>query len=353
MIFSKACPLPPESLRRLMTLAVSLCAVAAICSHAQPVQADDATASDKLQPKYELSDDGWQALPTYPPNSPEGKLVTIRKMLAQDKPCTAKDLADRWMNDYPNHPMRVEALLLRADARTAKKSYYKALFDYELLIREYPGTEQFRIALQREYEIARLYVNGVNRHFIGLPIVPADGEGEELLIRIQERAPGSAIGEKASLTLADYYFRKGEMFNATEAYDLFLINYPQSEQREWAMLRLIQANLARFKGPRFDGTGLIEARERIRLYQAEYPAAAQRDNVDALLTRIDGSLGLRDYYNARWYERRDEYVSAVVLYRRLIKRYPTTEAAQLAIERLGGLNEKVIVPERVVEKNSE
>ena len=293
------------------------------------------------QVTYDLGDGRWEQREAPDPDTPAGEIQAIRRLIAEDKPGRARKRAADWLEDHPDHPLRVEALLLRGDAKTAERSYYKALFDYEAVIRNYPQSEQFTTALEREFEIARLFVTGTRRKLWGIRFVPADGEGEELLIRIQERTPGSALGERASLLLADYYFNEGQMGLATDAYDLFLINYPRSTKREWAMLRLIQAGLARFRGPGFDKTGLIDARERLETYRDEYPAAAERIGATALLARIDESLARHAMVSARWYQNRGELPSAAYLYRRVIAEHPRTAAASDALERFENIRGKV------------
>ncbi len=280
----------------------------------------------------------FQKLPTFAPDSPEGKIQTIRRIIAEDRGGKAEDLADAWIETYPSHPQIDEAYLLRGDAKVAQGDYYDALFDYELLVRSYPGSQYFMTALEREHKIAVIYTSGVNRKFLGLPILPAEGEGEELLVRIQERAPGSAIGEKASLSLADYYFDTATMHQAAIAYDLFLKNYPQSDHRRRAMRRMIQSSLATFKGPKYDPTGLLDAASRLRAYRQEYPADAEQLGADALLIRIDESLALKVYYTAQWYEQRGKPVSAIVMYKRVVKDHPRTAAAQQAIHKLAELD---------------
>lgn len=291
------------------------------------------------QERYELSAGDWQQIEAADPSSPEGKLQTIRKEMAQDNNKTAQNLASKWIETYPNHPMLVEAYLLRADARVKRHYYYKALFDYEYIIRMYPASEQFQTALEREYEIAKLYTAGMKRRLWGRRFLPAQADGEEVLIRIQERTPGSVLGEKASLSLGDYYFAEARMNDASIAYDLFLQNYPQSDHREGVLLRVIQANLATFKGPQFDSSGLLEAAQRIKQYQKEYPAAAERIGAEALLVRIDESLALKAYLTGQWFEDRGRRVSAVVLYQRVVRDHSQTAAAREALERLRNLGE--------------
>ncbi|MEM1109111.1 MAG: outer membrane protein assembly factor BamD [Planctomycetota bacterium] len=299
------------------------------------------------QTSYELTDDGFEAIAVPEPGSPEAELAEARRLIAQGTPHKVFKLLDQWFTDHPGHPLTVEARLLRGDANAAQGEYYLALFDYEEVITFYPASEQFWTALEREYEIGVLYTTGFKRKLFGIRWLPAEGEGAELLIRVQERAPGSDIGERASIALADHYFRSRQMPLATDAYDLFLINYPQSELRQWALLRLIQASLARFKGPEFDATGLIDAAERLGQYRDEFPAAAESVGVEALLIRIRESLARRDFASANWYDRTGQTVSAVLLYRRLIEEYSDTAAARDAVARLEKLGEPPVFPTEV------
>ncbi len=295
------------------------------------------------QQKYELTEAGWEAIDAPAPDSPEGKLQAIRKTLAEGKADRAFKSVSKWIKEHPDHPLTVEAYLLRGDARVAGGNFYKALHDYEYLIRRYPASEQFAVALEREYQIARMFINGKKRKVLGMRLLPATGDAAEILIRIQERAPGSAVGEKAHLLLGDHYFNSGQMVNAAEAYDLFLLNYPYSDQREFAMLRVVQANLARYKGPAFDQRGLIEAQQRLRLYTMEYPAAAEQIGAEALMFRIRESLSQRDVITADWYTQRGESLSAAVLYRRVITDYPDTAAAGDAVDRLESIGYPVVL----------
>ncbi len=282
------------------------------------------------QQRYRLDQGQWKQQTVVDPASPAGKLQAIRKALAQEQSANALDMVDAWIEANPEHPLLVEAHLLKGDAMVGQGEYFKSLFDYEYVARVYPASEQFAVALEREFEVAKLFASGKKRKWLGMRILSAWGEAEELLIRIQERLPGSALGEKASLALADFYFDRREMTSASAAYDLFLQNYPRSEHRERAMLRLIHASLATFQGPQFDPTGLIDAQERIRKYEQEYPASAEQLDTATLSVRIRELLALKNQQIGDWYARRGNQVSANYMYKRVTQEYPDTAAAQNA-----------------------
>lgn len=295
----------------------------------------------RAQEGYTLEGGEWVAQAKADPNSAEGELQAIRTMLETNAK-QAEKLAKAFIEKRPNHPMIAEAYLLRGDALVKRRRYYKALYDYEFVIRVYAGTEHYLTAIEREFEIARLFAAGMKRRLLGMRIVPAGEEAEELFIRIQERLPGSTVGEKASMALGDYYFDRSDMKMAAEAYDLFLINYPRSAMRERALLRLIEASLARFKGPQFDSTGLIEAAERLKDFQSEFPAAADRIGSEALLVRVNESMALKALLDARWYLARGRQVGAAYSLRRVVVDYPDTEAAELALVELSQLDPSIV-----------
>ena len=302
----------------------------------------NSAAGAQEQFKLDPETNAWKQQARLDPATPGGQLQVMRKILAEGRAVKAKKALDQWIERYPNHPLLVEAYLLRGDAKVERKHYYEALYDYEFLVRRFPGSEQFHTALQREFEIARLFAGGMKRRMWGMRWVSAKGEAEELFIRIQERAPGSLLGEKASLELSDFYFNRSQMPAASEAYDLFLENYPNSQYRERAMLRLIYSSLARFKGPKFDPTGLIDARERIHMYQEEFPAAAEQIGTEGLLQRIEDSLALKMFYRAKWYAITGNQLSAITLYQRLVQTFPGTPASQLAMQRLDELGAPIV-----------
>ncbi len=299
------------------------------------------------QASYELTQKGFVAVEVPEPGTAEADLADARRMIAQGESKKAEKVLSRWIKQNKQHPLLVEALLLRGDARLTAGLFYKSLYDYEQIATFYPATEQFNVALRREFEVATRYTQGVKRKLWGHRWMPAGDDGAELLIRIQERVPGSALGEKASKALAEFYYTDGQMDLAAEAYDLFLVNYPQSELRSLALLRGIQASLARFKGPEFDATGLIDAQERLRQFELEFPAAAERVGAAGLRIRVRESLARRDFSSAAWYDRTGEGVSAAVLYRRLLTEYADTEAAADAAQRLQEMGESVVAAQPV------
>jgi len=289
------------------------------------------------QTTYELGGQGFRPTESPAAGTPGAELAAVRAALADGEPNRARKLATRWIEAHPDHPRAAEAYLLRGDAKAMDRDYYKSLFDYEIVARGYPASNAFFTALEREFEIAQYFAQGNRRKWLGMRFVPAAGEAEELLIRIQERAPGSKLAERAGKALGDFYFRRGEMLLAAEAYGIFADNYPSSQWAAYAARRRIDANLGRFKGPRFDATGLLEAERQLIDFQDDFPADAERHGARELLVRIDESLARKSLAAAEYYDGQNMTVSAVYMYTRVVTDHPDSAAAKnalIALERL-------------------
>jgi len=286
--------------------------------------------------EYTLSEDGeWQETRSPEPGTDEATIAEARRLLAEESPAAAKSVLDEWIeqNETTSNRFLPEAYRLRGDARLAMDREFNAMYDYEAVVREFPGSEEFLVALERELDIALRYINGLRIRIAGFRLENAEDLGVEFLIRVQERAPGSALAERAAIELADYYYRKREMDLAGQSYDLYIENFPQGPNLERAMKRRIFANIAVFKGPKYDASSLIDAREQIQAFSNVFPAEAEQTGIDdALLARIDESAAAQMLETAEWYLRRNEPAAARLVLKRLVRRHPRSLAASRSIQ---------------------
>jgi len=327
---------PSTTIRTLAALAVTAGTVVA----ASTAQAQSETFRlDTL--------DRWQKVADVDPASEEAQILAARRALVNGEASRAKNLANAFIERYPLSRYRAEALLIRGDAKLAGGDEYEALFDYEEIARRYYGSDVFIPTLEREYDIAIAYAKGLKRRFFGtFRIIDASEDAQELLIRVQERLPGSELAEKAGMALADFYFDRREMIMAAEAYSIYLENYPRSAGVTKARLRLIYAYLAGFRGPEYDASGLLEARAKLRSMQALQPGLAQQVGATSVLVRIEESEAAKLLSTATWYLDVGDPISAEMFIRRLVQRHPrsiaTLEALRIVPDVLKQVPESVI-----------
>lgn len=281
--------------------------------------------------EFTLDDDGaWTQTDAPEPGTDEHAMWQARRLLAQGEPENAVEQLSDWLDEHDRtrNPYLAEAYFLRGEARLANDHEYDALFDYETVIREFSATPFYPQAVEREYQIGLAYLSGLKRRFLGFRWENARLTGEELLIRVQERLPGSELAEDAALDLAQHYYDRRELKLAAEMYAIFRVNFPRSEHLRFAMLREIECNVARFKGPRYDGSGLIDAKLLLEEYRDMYPGEAARTGIiSGLEAWVDESAAQKVLETARWYLRTGDEPSTRFILARLVNRHPGSDAA--------------------------
>lgn len=287
------------------------------------------------QQTFELDASGAWASGSAEVGDDERTMLEASTLIAQGSGSRAASLLQRWIdrNRLGEGRWLATAHRLRGDALVAQGNEYKALFEYEVVARQFPGSEEFVTSMRRQFDIGVRYLDGMRRKWLGLRILSAKSEGEELMYRIAERLPGSGLAEEAMLELGDYYYRKRDLEMAREAYRVFLVLYPRSSSRQLAMQRQVISNQASFKGPAYDTSPLVEAKALIDRYRELYPADAEAAGLnEAQSARVQEDLASERLYRARWYLKQGDEPAARLVLRRLVRAHPGTSAQAEALK---------------------
>ncbi|MEX2218678.1 MAG: tetratricopeptide repeat protein [Phycisphaerales bacterium] len=172
--------------------------------------------------------------------TPVGDLETARLSLERGQPAKALAEIDAWLARHSDGaaPERPAALLMRADALVAAGDVWNALYGYESIIEEYGGTPAHDEAVRKELDLGTRLLRGE----IVEPRFGSESKsretGEELLMRVCERAPGSAECERALLELAQLYEREGNRQAAIVTYEVLIRQFPSGAAGTRAEQRL-------------------------------------------------------------------------------------------------------------------
>src|SRR5688572_580988 len=239
-------------------------------------------------------------------------------------------------------PDRDRALFLLADAYYREDDRLRAFYHLDELLDKHPESRFFYPSLEKQYRIADAYLKGHMRRFLGMPILPATDEAVDMLFRIQERAPGSPIAEKALLRTADYYFNTSQFDLSGDAYGAYVRRYPRSPDVPRVRLRQAFSSYARFRGVRWDATPLIDARAQLEDIKVRYPDLASDANVQKFIDNINATLARKLYHTADFYRRTGKTRAAVYTYRELMNSYPDSREAKLAQAELRRMPESAL-----------
>ena len=272
------------------------------------------------------------------PGTPEGDLALAKRRLARGEARQAGVQLRQWLRTHAyDSPLHPAALFYLGRTEFEQGNYVRAHAHYQEVINGWPGTEWADRALRGDFIVAEVFLSGQKRKLLGMPMLPADDEGLDILDDIIANHPHTALAEQALRTKADYYFREGEFELAEDAYSQLARDYPGGHYVPEAMLRAARAALASFPGVRFDDAALIEAEERFLQFREAFPQYAASEEVGLVLETIRAKQAEKEFRIAEYYERVRQFNAAGVYYRSVDRRWPDTTWAGLARSRLGRL----------------
>jgi outer membrane assembly lipoprotein YfiO len=258
------------------------------------------------------------------------ELERIERLVRNNENSAARKALVSWFKTNHGSPLFDRALYLMATTLYQSGDRVRAFYYLDELMDEYPDSNLYYAALEKQYQIADAFLDGYKRRLLGIPMLGAHDEAIDMLFRIQQRSPGSPLAEKSLLRTADYYYFDGQYDLAADAYNFYVKQYPRSPLIPPVRLRQAFANYAQFRGVRFDANPLVEARTQLMEIIAAYPQLAAEEQIPTFVQRIDDAFAGKLYVTADFYRRTHSERAAVYLYRYLTQAYPASAESKKA-----------------------
>ncbi len=273
------------------------------------------------------------------PGTEDGDLDLARQALAREEYKDALKRVMAWIRQYGGQaPRYPEALYVQATAQLELGDYRAAHDAYKALLNDFPGSVYAERALPAEFRIGEQYLDGQKRKaWKGMLRIRDYDEGIKIMDDIIANHGGTELAEMALKTKADYYYRQGEFEMAQDEYARLARDYARSRYQPYALLRSAQSALASFAGVKFDDAGLVEAEERFKQFQQQYPQVAEAKDVPVILDQIRTTRAQKEYEIGHYYERTHKRTAAAFYYRSTVLNWPGTTWAAQAEARLAQL----------------
>ncbi len=271
----------------------------------------------------------------------EGQELFLQKKFAEaaDKFSTA---ADRW----PDTPLEEDALFMLAESYFFSDQYPKAHDSYERLLKKYSNSRHLDEAVRREFAIGRYWERlddyqhkwslTPNLSEKSRPLFDTFGYAVKAYQNVRMYDPTGPLADDSLMATAIAYFRRGEYESAALDFDQLRKDYPNSEHQKYAHVLGIQAKMRVYQGQYYDPTALNEAGVIANQTLTQFGAqlGAEQARVVKAQRQILEEKANRDYAMALYYEKHKYYGSARMYYLEVVEKYPTTQRAQNARERL-------------------
>lgn len=247
----------------------------------------------------------------------------------------------------PRSPIEQDAMFMLAESYFFGDRYIKARDAYDALVKEYTNTRYLDTVIDREWKIAR-YWEGYEQYNPDWVLTPNGydktrpwfdtiGHAIKTYDNIRLNDPTGPRADDAIMATANIYFERGRYDDADYHYTLLRREYPRSELQFEAHLLGLQAKLRKYQGENYDGTPLEEAKTLVKQLRMQFAGRLSNEEKERLRT-VEGQLNLeiatRDYRMAEYFDGTKHYGSARHYYAKVMQKYPNTELATRARERV-------------------
>ncbi|MCL2700266.1 MAG: outer membrane protein assembly factor BamD [Phycisphaerae bacterium] len=234
-------------------------------------------------------------------STPEGMLAWIRQYADRRQNALVISTAKRFLEQHPGGSRAEEAMLLAGEAELRRGRYWQAYGWFERQLNAYPAGRFSARGLERQHEVGVAFLAGKRRIVWGFLPLPARTEGIDILLRIVDRAPGSAIGEKSMMAVAEHYFDRRDYLLAVGAYDRYQELFKGSPRLAFAVYRAALSTLGTFRGTVRDGTPLIDAEQRFGMFVRRFPRDAQAAEAGKIIATIRDLRGQKSFETGVYY----------------------------------------------------
>jgi TolA-binding protein len=248
----------------------------------------------------------------------------------------------------PHSPIEQDAMYMLAESYFFADRYIKARDAYDALVKEHPNTRYLDTVIDREWKIAR-YWEQYEKHSADWLATPNAydktrpwfdtlGHAIKTYDNIRLNDPTGPRADDAIMATANIYFDRGRYEDADYHYTLLRREYPRSELQYEAHLLGLQAKLRKYQGENYDGTPLEEAKTLVKQLRMQFASRLPEEENERLRTteaQLNLEIATRDYRMAEYFDGTKHYGAARYYYAQVLKKYPETELATKARERMG------------------
>ena len=236
---------------------------------------------------------------------------------------------------YKDSPDAAEAQYYLGRCYEDDDDYYQAFLEYRQTIQVYPSTKRFDEILERAYQIGNYFLAGKKRKVFGVAaLLPARDKAIEIFQALVTDGPFSEYGQLAQYKLGLAYLSLVEYESAVTAFEQLISRYPDSPLVDDARFQLAQASLKGTFKPGYDQSPTDVAVRELQTFVREYPESELSGEAAGRLKELQERRAQHEFDVGQFYERHQQYVSAVTYYETIVNEFAQTSWAAKAAERL-------------------
>jgi len=218
-------------------------------------------------------------------------------------------------------------------------SLYGAFLAYQKVIDKYPFSERIQEIIEREYKIGEAFMSGEKRTAMGVPL-PVENPSIEIFTKVIENSTYGPYAAKAQYKLGLVLKGLLRYYEAEDAFNKVIANYPNSEWAEASKYQIASCRAATSRGPSYDQAAAKEAEQKFEDFVREHPDASLSREAEKQIDDLREKEAEANFNIGKFYEKQKAYEAAKIYYNDIINNNPRSPWSAKATEKLRVLEKK-------------
>ena len=228
---------------------------------------------------------------------------------------------------FPRSDIAAEAQFKSGQMLEKDGKLQRAFYEYQALVQKYPRSPDFEAALQAQYAIGKAYLDGKRVDIYGVPTLPSMAKAQEMFQKIVTNAPYSRIAPLAQYGIGQALEKSGSITATVNAYQQVVDRYPNSDVAPNAMYQIGYVYFQASRSTGYDQTAAVRAQEAFDDFLLRYPNSEKVPQAQDNLKTLQGRKTENSYTIAKFYDKQKNYKAAYVYYNEVVQQQPDSPDA--------------------------
>lgn len=210
----------------------------------------------------------------------------------------------------------------------------RAFKEYQKCVEKYPSSEYFEKALERQYQIANLFLVGEPQRVWKVPLPASWEQTAKMYTQILKNAPYGRYAAEAQFKIGLCHEKTKKWSDAIAAYNTVLDRFPGHDIADDALYQIGYVWFQAAERPDYDQGSAEKAIRAFHEFMARFPNSDKVPQAKENLATVNSRLTQGSFNIAKFYETQKKPDAAVIYYRDVIQKAPDSEMAKIALKRI-------------------
>jgi outer membrane protein assembly factor BamD len=245
------------------------------------------------------------------------------------------------LRKYPKDALAPGAGFRRAELLEQTHAYLPAAEAYRLVVEKYPTSPHFNEAIEAQFRIGEMYLNGKKIKMLGVSVANSFDKAVEIFAAVIRTAPYGKYTARAQFDIGRAREKEGASEAALQAYQAVVEKFPNSPVAPDAQYQLGYIWFMAARAGTKDLSAATKARTAFQDFLYRFPNSEKAAQTRANLLLLDHKQTSSSLDIAKYYDKQKYYRAAVIYYNEVIRQQPGSNESQKAKQRLDELTRKL------------